>query len=228
MGTVMRRWLSAAAMAAGLGAASAARADSPWYVSADIDRVFRPSDQVAAQFFHPATPSVTVPGTNGRDYDPGVGIAAALGYRLNAHIRIEGEISDAVYQVDKVFPRAPGFPALNGQAFDRTSGAGVSRAGGAANLFYDFSPIARVTPFVGIGAGASYGHADAGVFADAAGASFKSPGISAAVGTAMAEGGLSIPLGPHLALTPAYRYIRAFAPQGGAAHVVKAGLRYSF
>jgi opacity protein-like surface antigen len=227
----MRLWLSAAvAIAAGFGATAACRAESPWDVSGSIGGVFRPSDQVNTQFFHAATPSITVPGTNRRDFDPGVAIDAALGYRLSPHIRIEGEISYAGYAVDKIFPQtfAPGFPALNGQAFDKTSGAGVSREGGAANIFYDFSPIARVTPYVGIGAGASFAHANTGVFADAGGASFRTPGVSAAVGTAMVEGGLSIPLWPHLALVPAYRYLHAFAPQGGSAHVVKVGLRYSF
>jgi opacity protein-like surface antigen len=227
----MRFLLSAAvAIAAGFGAAAAARADSPWYVSGGVDGVFRPSDQVGDQFFHASTPSVTVPGTVRRDFDPGVAVDAAIGYRLSPRLRVEGEISYADDRLSQIFPRtaAPGFPALNGQAFDRTAGAGVSRVGGAANLFYDFSPIARITPYVGIGAGASVARVGAGVFTDAGGAPFRTPDASATVGQAMVEGGLSIPLAPHLILAPAYRYVRFFTAQGDAAHVVRLGLRYSF
>ncbi len=156
---------------------------------------------------------------------------AALGYRLNSHIRFEGEFDYTEYTGSAIHPltSAVGYPEENGQAFSHTSGDNFSRYGATANVFYDFSPIAaRFTPYVGAGVGAVRTQTNSGLFTNASGFTFGTAGGSSTQGLAMAEGGINVAVAPHLSLVPAYRFVDYFSKGQDAAHVVKVGLRYSF
>jgi opacity protein-like surface antigen len=216
--------------AAAAACSSAAAADSPFYVSASGGGYFRQSDSTDANFFHAATPTVTVPGTVGRDYDPGFVVDLAAGYHLTQHIRLEAELGYTSYSGKTLAPftAQPGFPQLNGQTFSHVSGDDFSRVTGTLNGFYDFSPIAGVSPYVGAGIGEARNHQSSGMFQASDGATFGNLGGNATHGLALLEAGVSIPLTHNLSLVPAYRYVRYFAGDQDAAHVVKVGLRYRF
>jgi opacity protein-like surface antigen len=222
---------AAAAMAVGLGFTASAQAESPFYVSGGIGGYFRQSDDVDVKVFHENTPTLTSPGSNKRDFSPGILVNGAMGYRLNSHIRFEGEFGYADYTGSNIHPftSAAGFPELNGQGFSHTSGDTFSRYSATANVFYDFSPIAtRFTPYVGAGVGAAWDHNSAGLFTNASGLTYRNPSASSTEGLAMAEGGINIAVAPHLSLVPAYRFVDYFAKGQDAAHMVKVGLRYNF
>jgi len=217
--------------AAALMAGAAARAQSPFYVSGDVGGYFRESESGADQFHHSDAPTVIVGGTDRRAFDDGVIGHLALGYRLAPHIRVEAEFGYITYTGSTLNPQtsAPGFAALNGQTFHRTSGDRFTRYTGTANVFYDFSPLAgRFTPYVGGGIGASADHQSFGVFAAADGTPFRSSGGSSTQSLGLVEAGVAIALTPRLSIVPAYRYTRFFADNEDSAHVVKLGLRYSF
>jgi opacity protein-like surface antigen len=228
----MRLWMVAAmSIAAGLGVGVQARAQSPFYVSGSVGGYFRQSDDVSQVFHHVDQPTSAAPGTNKRDFSPGVEVNAALGYHLTSHIRVEAEFNYTGYTGSAVHPltSAAGFSELHGQAFDHNSGDDFSRIGGTANAFYDFSPIAALyTPYVGAGVGVVRDHASTGVFTDSVGHIFNTSGGSSTEGLAMVEAGVSIAIAPHLSLVPAYRYVHFFQGDEDVAHVIKVGLMYSF
>ncbi len=203
------RWRTGAATAflAVFGAVAGARAQRPWYLSDSIGGYFRRSDQVDRQFFNSADPQAPASGVNGREFVPGVVGSGAVGYRLNPHLRIEAEVNFAEYTGAGIFPQtsALGFPQLDGQAFNHTSGDKFTRVGGEVNIFYDFSRMGTVTPYLGVGGGSVSGRTEAGLFADGAASTFSTPSSSMTSGMAMAEAGLSIAVAPHLSLVPAYR-----------------------
>ncbi len=215
-----------------LASASAALADSPWYVSGSVGGYFRQDFSGADNFFHSATPTVTVPGTDRISYSPGVVGNIAVGYHLTPHIRVEGELGYVSYDASALHPytTAAGFSDLNGQAFKHQSGDTYSRFTGSANAFYDFSAIAgRFTPYVGAGVGGSANHKSAGRFEASSGAIFTSGvGATATEGLAMVEGGVAIAVTRHLSLVPGYRFVHYFSSGEDVAHVAKLGLRYSF
>ena len=220
-----------AAVAALIGSGVAARAEGPFYVSGSVGGYFRQSDDTMDEFHHSATPTINVPGTDKRGFDPGVIGNVAIGYRLISHVRVEAEFGYFSYTGSTLNPTAfaSGYPELNGQTFRRTSGDRFSRYTGTANAFYDFSPIAGLfAPYVGAGVGASRDHQSVGTLRSSDGTSFQSSGGSSTQGLAMVEGGLSFPITRNLSLVPAYRYVHFFAGNEEVAHVVKVGLRYSF
>ena len=200
-------------------------------MSGSVGGYFRESDETSDQFFHEETPTVMVNGTVRRDFDPGVVGAFAVGYRLTAHIRVEGEMGFPTFTGNTLNPNttAPGFPNLDGQTFKHTSGDRFTRYTGTANVFYDFSPFGgRFTPYVGAGVGGSANHQSTGLFTASNGAVFHADGGSSTQGLAMVEGGVTIPITRSLSIVPAYRYVHYFAGNQDVAHVVKVGLRYTF
>jgi opacity protein-like surface antigen len=228
----MRLWVGlAAGTVAAFGFGACAQAETPFYVSGAIGGYFRESDSIPDEFSHSATPNILVNGTDRRGFDSGFIGDLALGYRLNAHVRLEGEFSYFTYTGSTLNPAttAAGFSNLNGQTFSRTSGDRFSRYTGAANAFYDFTPLAgRFTPYVGGGVGASRNHQTVGYFEAADGVPFRAGGGSSTQGLGFVEGGVSIAISRELSLVPAYRYVRFFAGNQDAAHVAKVGLRYQF
>jgi opacity protein-like surface antigen len=227
------RWrlLAAASLVTAMVGSISAAAESPWYLEGGVGGYF--SDPLSSQhsFFHNATPTVTVPGIATLKFSPGVIANIGLGYRITSHIRLEAEAGYFTYTGDTLNPytTAPGFPALNGQAFTRRSGDRWSRYTGTVNAFYDFAPVAgRFSPYIGGGVGASADHRTNGLYATAAGQTFTTNGGSSTAGIGLLEGGVSIALSPHLAVVPAYRYVHSFAGDAEQAHVAKIALRYSF
>lgn len=207
----------------------AAAADSPWYVSADLGGYFRQQIGYATTFDKAADPSIKAPGTMTRDYDPGVSGHLALGYRLSPRLRLEGELGETAYTGSTIYPSTtdPNFPRLNGSPWTPSHAPSINRLSGAANAFYDFSPLAGVTPYVGLGLGAFDAHSTGGYYPKS-GTFFRTAGNSGVDGFGQAEAGVSLRLSRHWSVTPAYRFVRAFGPNGDTAHIVKAGLRYDF
>jgi hypothetical protein len=228
------RWMAPAVVA--LAAASLwtvkAEAQSPWYVEGSVGGYFRDSQSVSSAFFNEATPTVTVPGTLGQNFDTGILGNIGLGYRVAPHVRLEAEFGYVDYDTHTLTPTtaAAGFSEFNGQSYTRRSGADWSRYSGTVNAFYDFSPIAaQFTPYLGVGVGASSDRHTAGSFVSAAGQTFTgSKGSSSTDGLGFVEAGFSVPVAAHWAIVPAYRYVHYFGSNAEAANVAKVGLRYSF
>jgi opacity protein-like surface antigen len=220
----------AAAFAVGVSFASAAEADSPWYVSGDFGGYFRMEDSWKTTIFKIADPSVKASGVQTRAYNPGLTGHLALGYRLNPHWRFEAELGEAVYSGSKVFPYTtdPNFPRLNGSAWVSSSGQTLQRFSGALNAYYDFRPWRGVTPYVGAGLGA-WAERSATTDYMQSGVPFLSKGGAGVAGFGQVEAGVSLKLAPHWSVVPAYRFVQAFQGAGGdTAHIAKVGVRYTF
>lgn len=228
------RWLVSAAvgLAAAFTCAANAQAESPWYLEGSAGAYFRQPKSGAAEFFHTATPDIKVSGVNKLRFDTGPIVDIGVGYRLTRQFHVEAEAGYFTYTTQTLNPlsTAPGYPALSGQTFTRTSGARWSRFTGSVNALYDFASIGRrFTPYVGGGIGASADHRTKGAFVSAAGQTFTAgAGDTSTEGFGLLEAGVSISLSPHWAVVPAYRYVHFFAGGEDVAHVAKVGLRYSF
>jgi opacity protein-like surface antigen len=224
------RFAVLAPVAAVLAFAAPARADGPWYVSGSVGGYFRESDNVSTTFSHSDNPTFKVPGTAGRSFDPTVIGNAAAGYAVIPQVRVEAEIGYFDYSGSTLNPLAhsPSFPRLNGSTFVRQSGNDWSRFTGTVNAFYDFLPIMGFTPYVGAGLGASADNKSTGIFIGPTGSKFIERGSAGTEGLVLAEGGVSFPLTDDLAVTASYRYVHFFDAGEDAAHIVKAGVRYSF
>jgi hypothetical protein len=96
----LRRGLVHAAIL--LGAAGAARAESPWYVTGAAGASLRLDSGRATTFSNAA--GLAGPGTNTITYDPGPAIALAAGYRLRGGFRIEGEFGYEHYTLSTKIP----------------------------------------------------------------------------------------------------------------------------
>jgi opacity protein-like surface antigen len=106
----------------------------------------------------------------------------------------------------------------------RQSGDEWSRFTGTINAFYDFSPLAGLTHYVG----AADDRKTAGVSIGSTENSFTSKGGSSTEGLALLEAGASVPLTDALSVTASYRYVHFFAAGEDIAHILKLGVRYSF
>lgn len=206
-------------------------AEGPWYVSGSVGGYFR-EDNNGPDTIHNQV--ITAPGTTARTFDPGVISNVAVGFKLPFHMRVELEAGYTDYQTAKVNPSSSAFGALNGQDFNHQSGGDRTRYMGTVNVFYDLPPIGWdwFVPYVGGGIGGTHGESTHGRFVDSNNTSFTGAGGQSVRGIALLEGGISISLTDHIAVVPAYRYVRFFAdsPSFGdeIAHIAKLGLRYSF
>ncbi len=165
-------------------------------------------------------------GTLEVESDPGVALAAALGYDFGANFRMETELSYQQNDLDRLSLKGPWFGA-------KASGETKSMTG-LLNGYYDFNNISAVTPFVSAGIGLTKVElSDVGIGGEAI------PGE--ADGTAMAYqvgGGFSYALNYNLALDIKYRYMSAVdlelddnfetAEFDYASHNVYGGIRASF
>jgi opacity protein-like surface antigen len=227
------RWAvsAAAGLAAAFFSTMTANAESPWYLEGGAGGYFKASKSGADTFHRNATPNVNVPGVDTLKFNPGLMVNLGVGYRVTSHVRVEAEGSYFTYTGDTLHPftAAPGYPALNGQAFRRQSGDRWTRYAGTVNAFYDIAPIGgRFRPYVGGGVGASANHRSNGLYKSATGQTFTASGGASTQGFGLVEGGVSIALSPHWSVAPAYRYVHYFSGADEVAHVAKLGLRYSF
>jgi opacity protein-like surface antigen len=218
-------------LAATIAASSPAWADSPFYVSGDLGKIFRESDRETTHFSSSAAPNMKVPGTNGFTYDSGITGNLAAGYRLNSRLRVEAEFGYATYLGSTVHPLTSDedLTFLNGKTFQRASGARYSAFSGELNTFYDFQPLLDLfTPFVGGGVGGSADHRSLGHYVAFDKTRFQSSSGSSLDGFAMLEGGVTVDLTKNISLAPAYRYVRYFTGSADGAHVAMVNLRYKF
>jgi len=158
--------------------------------------------------------------------DPGVALAAALGYDFGANFRMETELSYQQNDLDRLSLKGPGVGTnVSGETKSMT---------GLLNGYYDFNNISAVTPFVSAGIGLTKVE-----MSDVAVGGVNIPGE--ADGTAMAYqigGGFSYALNYNLALDLKYRYFSAVdlelddnaetAEFDYASHNVYGGIRASF
>lgn len=211
------------------GVGSAHAEDSGWYVAGSAGAYFRQQSKSAARFTRPlAAPAV---GVQKLTYGTGVNVQAAVGRRLTPHLRLEAELGYTAYDGDRLNPNAesPFFPRLDGRAFYRQDGSRFTRLTGALAGFYDFSATSGgITPYIGGGVGASANRRSAGLFQSADGAVLRTGGGAGTEGFGFVEGGLAVPVTPKLSFVPSYRYAHYFRSGQDRAHVVSAGLRYSF
>lgn len=168
----------------------------------------------------------TSSGTLEVESDPGVALAAALGYDFGANFRMETELSYQQNDLDRLSLKGPSFGV-------KASGETKSMTG-LLNGYYDFNNISAVTPFVSAGIGLTKVE-----LSDVAVNGSGIPGE--ADGTAMAYqvgGGFSYALNYNLALDLKYRFLSAVdleldddtetAEFDYASHNVYGGIRASF
>ena len=217
-------------IAVALSATAPALADGPWYVSGSVGGYFREADSTSTLFFHSDDPGFKVPGSVRRSFDPSVIGNVAVGYMVMPQIRVEAELGYTDYNGSTLNPVAhdPLFPHLDGRTFTHQSGNDWERFMGTVNIFYDFLPIAGITPYVGGGLGASANDKSLGIFLDSHGNRFTASGSSGTEGLGLVEAGASYPLADNLAITASYRYMHFFDAGEDIAHIVKMGVRYTF
>src|SRR5690348_10775298 len=91
-------FLAVAAAAAGTGSfASAAHADSGFYVGGSVGAFFREDSTYTARAI--GNPQIT--GEAHREYDPGPVFSILAGYKLPYRFRVEAEFAYAHYTIDK-------------------------------------------------------------------------------------------------------------------------------
>ena len=227
----MKLVTGAIALLSALALAAMSNAESPWYVSGSVGADFREASDGAVTFFK-LNQTISAPGRTHATYDPGVVANVAVGRAITPHFRLEDEVGYVNYTGSQINPTttSPSFPAFNGQTFSRTSGGDYSRITESLNAFYDFGPVYEIiAPYVGAGAGVSFGRRTTGHYADALGTPFQATGTtSVADGFGLLEGGLDIKLARGLTLVPAYRYSRSLGGRNESDHIGKLGLRYAF
>ncbi len=126
-------WRSAMTLLA-IGVFFAPATHAKWYIS-----VFAGLNDVDD------TTLVTDLGTIDTTYDSGIALSFSVGYDFGNRFRLEGEIlSDRVNDVD--------LHQLGGVELPRSIG-GLEHEAGILNVFADFRREARVSPYVGVGAG---------------------------------------------------------------------------
>jgi len=225
----MRRLsVALAAIASLVGIVHAAHADGPWYVSASVGVLQRESNDAPSRITFAS--GAVIPIERHRSFDPGFIANVAIGRRLPAGFRVEGEFGYAYFKSDKInITSAP--PAFNGD-FQTSGGGDNNRYMLTINAFYDLPLGWRVTPYVGIGGGAAHTRESSSVLRNAAGVALRRNASSGEHAVVLAEAGVTIPLSASWELVPAYRYLRLIDAdeRGGdeADHVFKLGLRYSF
>ena len=252
-----RRLVSAGAIILGflvLAPGAAAAADG-FYAGGALGAVFRqPVSTVNSEATDPFGNRVFVGGAaapylldDRTHYDTGVEADLSLGYRFDlgrfGALRPEAEVSYRRFGIGRTdvqsAPNQPYGTTVRG-AINTLSGSTQERYAGTANLFYDFTGLSGVTPYVGLGVGYQHGTSAAGsrqrnvTIVGAPGAAGQPSVTTIAVpsgssddGTYLAEVGLAIPLTARLSLVPAYRYTQAFGGHNGAS-LAKVGVRFTF
>jgi opacity protein-like surface antigen len=106
-----------------------------WVADQDVDRTTR----VGA--LHPAIIETNL------DWDRGASLSAVLGYRLNANLRVEGELARRSNDIDRV--RLP-------TGFTTSADGDNTVTSVMLNALYEFSTGSPLNPYVGAGLGAAY------------------------------------------------------------------------
>lgn len=224
----MRITLSLLSALAGLSIASAARAQSAWYISGSAGGAFFP-DQTASVTLRGA--GTTGPATSMRSFDPGIALDAAVGYHLPMGFRIEGEFGYIHSSRDSTTISTSNplqAATFNGTRFTSPDGGAMNFFTATANIFYDIPVhVAGIAPYVGAGFG--YYHASIDTVTYNIPFRFTGSGSEVSNAVILAEAGVTVPLAPSLTLVPAYRYEHFFNSDGSwDSHQIKLGLRYDF
>jgi opacity protein-like surface antigen len=212
---------------AALSVASAAQAQSAWYISGSAGASFFP-DQTDNTTLRSAGTSAHA--TSTRSFSTGVAVDAAIGYHLPMGFRIEGEFGYLNSSRDSttIHTSNPAQSAFNGIRFTSPSGGAINVFTATANIFYDI-PVnfAGIAPYIGAGVG--YYHVSADTVNYGAPFRLTGGGLNQSNAVMLAEAGVTIPLTPNLKLIPAYRYEHFFDDANGMdSHQIKFGLRYDF
>ena len=243
--------IGACAAAVALCAAPAWAGD--YYVSGALGAVFRPT--YSATLDRPADPfgnrvfvsGQAVPYKESEATNFGAGFEAdvAFGRRFSlgnyGALRAEAEFSFRDYPTG-----ASTVTSLPGQVYNTTVNASLKTTNGldqeryaeTANLFYDLSKFAGLTPYFGGGIGYQEGVSTSGdrtrtAVINSGGVQTNSASTIHAdrasddQGTWLAEVGVAVPLTQRLSLAPAYRFSQAFDGQKPI-HLIRVALRYSF
>jgi len=152
------------------------------------------------------------------DYEKGLFISGALGYRAQENVRLEAEVSYAKLGLESV--------SGNGVAVDLSGDWDLVSF--TASGFFDINTNTSVTPYIGGGAGLIYW--DRGVVtASLNGTSVTIAGDDGTEVTAFAEAGVSIALDSKFELVPSYRFQWADTGSSGidddTIHIFKVGLQ---
>jgi outer membrane protein OmpA-like peptidoglycan-associated protein len=208
----MKKILGLLTFVAFLATAMSAKADPVpgWYIGAGAGANF---------------PTDTNPSVNGTDnkvsFDTGWEILGDLGYSFYNGLRVEGELSEARANADKV----RGLNATNGR---------INNLDAMGNVLYDFKTGTRWTPYLGAGVGVGSVDADhIGTLSNAG--SINDSSVELAY---QGIAGVAYEVADHWAITTDYRYIRTTDPTlkttaGGtvspenASHNVIIGVRYT-
>lgn len=220
-------WLVGAVV---LCAPHAVLAQSPWYVSGSVGIDVRPDQGGPTTIVGPG--GATGPGITSSSYNPGPGVALAVGYKLPLGFRLEAEFGYAHGDSDSSSPRSTDgkFPALTGRRLSLQSGGNIDSYSATINAFYDLPALGPLTPYLGAGIGIDRAVAQQAIFTGQ-----NVPGFVRFSGTktrnlAIAEIGLAFAVEEHLSVVPAYRFEHGFYGKLSQSdeHVFKVGLRYSF
>lgn len=137
------------------------------------------------------------------ELDRALGMEAAIGYRVNRLLRLEGMLQ---YRPDLEFVGQANFLGVSGEQPVTTD---ASALGAFVTLYADLPDLGRLQPYAGVGVGASYNRLDA--------TRYGFPGLGASAATVVPSGseveaawlisiGAGLPLGEHLMLDVMYRY----------------------
>jgi opacity protein-like surface antigen len=214
------------------GVTQTASAQSAWYISGSAGAYLR-SDNSGSETISGSQGRAS--GTNTTTFDPGPVINVAVGYRLPAGLRLEGELGFTHYNIDSISPFTANkalFPFLNGSKLGVQSGGDLERYTQTINAFYDLPLPGRFVPYVGAGFGAAEDSGSDAYSVESGGVrTFTQRAANGVHPVILAEVGLNVTLDPKWTLVPAYRFEHIFASGDAAeenANVFKVGLRYSF
>ncbi len=208
--------------------AHAALAQSPWYVTGGAGIFLRSDSTRSATLFNGL--GTTAPGTDTSSFNPGPSINLGVGYKLPLGFRVEGDFEYDRFSTSSVSPFSTDgtFPALAGNRLGVVSGGNRDSYSATVNVFYDLPVPGRFVPYVGVGAGASHGESQTGIFAGPGVSKFTGIGTSGNYALIAAEIGLTIAINQNWAIVPSYRYEHGFSTGPLDANILRVGLRYSF
>lgn len=148
-------------------------------------------------------------------YDPGAVITGAFGYAFQNGLRLEGELGSRYSEMDEVSVSGYGTGEIEGD---------VTTTSMMANVFYDFMPAEKVSPFVGAGLGFANIEADIDHYGD----------DDDTVLAYQLAAGVSFSVTQRLKIDVQYRYFATEDPDFNgidaeyATHNAMGGVRFSF
>lgn len=156
------------------------------------------------------------------EFDPGFSFAAAIGGQINESMRVEPEISYQENDLDKASNGA-GSVSINGDA---------SVWAFMTNIYYDFLPEARATPYIGGGIG--FAKVEVSDITSPAAPGYYLEGDKDSVFCYQASAGVAWTIGNDMTMDFSYRYFATEDPDFEisetefASHNFYAGIRVPF